>query len=91
MLSENPVLGFVDLGGECSRSTPVGMHLLHQTAVGIPDFRFAGPRLKPQDLIRFLRVHSARSRRRTFPRALISLSVVAPSGMRAIEITFQEP
>ena len=91
MLSENPVLGFVDLGGERSRTAPVGVDLLHQSTVGGSDFRVAGARLKPQELIRFLRVHSARSRRRTFSRTLISLSVVAPSGVRAIEITFQEP
>ena len=41
MLSENPVLGFVDLGGESGRSTSVGMDLLHQTAVGLADFRVA--------------------------------------------------
>ena len=90
MLSENPVLGFVDLGGEGGGSASVGVDLLDQSAVGRSDFRVAGARLKPQELIRFLRVHTARSRRRTFPRALISLSVVAPSGMRAIEIAFQE-
>ena len=90
MLSENPVLGFVDLGGEGGGSASVGVDLLDQSAVGRSDFRVAGTRLKPQELIRFLRVHTARSRRRTFPRALISLSVVAPSGVRAIEITFQE-
>ena len=91
MLSEDPVLGFVDLRGESGRSSPVGVDLLHQPAMGGADFRLAGARLKPQDLIRLLRVHSARSRRRAFPPGLVSLHVVAPSGMRAVEITFQEP
>ena len=91
MLSENPVLGFVDLGGERRRSAAVGVDLLHQPAVGVADFLLAGTRLKPQDLIRLLRVHTARSRRRALPRGLVSLNVVAPSGMRAVEITFQEP
>ena len=82
MLSENPVFGLVDLGRERSGTASVGVDLLHQAAVGRADFRFAGARLKPQELIRFLRIHTARSRRRTFPRALVTLNVVAPSGVR---------
>ncbi len=91
MLSENSVFGFVDAGGQSSRSAPVGMDLLHQPAVRFPDFRLAGMRRKPQDFVGFLRVHASRARRRALPVRVVSLDVLTPSGMRAVEITFQEP
>ena len=91
MLSENSVFGFVDAGGQGSRPAPVGMDLLHQPAVRFADFRLAGKRLKPQDFVGFLRVHAARTRRRTMPVRIVALDVFSPSGMRAVEITFQEP
>ncbi len=91
MLSENSVFGFVDAGGQSSRPAPVGMDLLHQPAVRFADFRLAGKRLKPQDLVGFLRVHAARTRRRAMPTGVVSLDVVTPTGLRAVEITFQEP
>ena len=91
MLTDNPLLGFVDLGGEGGGAAPVGMHLLHQPAMRFADFRLAGSRLKPQDLIGFLRAHASRTRRRAMPFRLVSLDVLTPGGMRAVEISFQEP
>ena len=91
MLSENSVFGFVDAGGQGSRPAPVGMDLLHQPAVRFANFRLAGARLKPQDLISFLRAHTARTRRRALPLRVVSVDVLTPSGMRAVEITFKEP
>ena len=91
MLTENSVLRFVDLGGESGGAAPVGMDLLHQPAVRLANFRLAGARLKPKDLIGFLRTHAARTRRRAMPLCLVSMDVVTPSGMRAVEISFKEP
>jgi hypothetical protein len=59
--------------------------------VGLANFRFAGARLKPQDLISFLFAHAARTRRRASPLRLVSVEVLTPAGVRAVEITFQEP
>ena len=67
MPPENSVLGFVDLGGESGRAAPVGMDLLHQPAMRLANIRLAGARLKPQNLIGFLRAHAARTRRRAMP------------------------
>ena len=91
MLTENTVFGFVDLGGQSGRAAPVGMDLLHQPAVRLANFRLAGAWLKPQDFISFLRIHSARTRRRALPRGIVSLDVLTPTGVRAVEISFQEP
>ncbi len=90
-LSENPVLGFVDFGGERGGPASIGMHLLHQPAVRLANFRLAGAGLKPQNLIGFLRIHAARAKRRTLPVCLVSLEVVSPTGMRAVKVSFQEP
>ena len=91
MLTENAILGFVDLRGQRGRATPVGVDPLHQPAVRFANFRLAGVRLKPQDLISFLRAHTARTRRRALPLCVVSVDVLTPSGMRAVEITFKEP
>ena len=91
MPTENSVLRFIDLGGQSGGSASIGVNLLHQSAVGLANFRLAGSRLKPKDLIRFARAHAARTRRRALPLCMISLDVVTPSGMRAVEISFKEP
>ncbi len=91
MLTENSVLGLVDLGGQSGGPSPVGMDLLHQPAVRFANFRLAGARLKPKDLISFLRAHAARTRRRALPPRFVSMDVLTPSGVRAVEITFKEP
>ncbi len=90
-MTENAILGFVDLRRQGGRSAAVGMDLLHQPAVRVANFRLAGTLLKPQDFVGFLRVHAARARRRALPVCVIGLDVIAPTGLRAVEITFQEP
>ena len=86
MLTEDTVLGLVDLGGQGGRSAPVGMDLLHQPAMRLADFRLAGARIKPQDIVGFLRVHAARTRRRALPLRPVSVEVVTPAGARAYEV-----
>jgi hypothetical protein len=90
MSTENTILGLIDLGGESGRAASVRMNLLHKTSMRLPHFRIAGTRIKPQDVISFLRAHAARTRRRTMPVASISLDVFTPSGKAAVEIIFKE-
>ena len=91
MTTEKLIFGFVDLRGESGRPSSIGMDLLHQAPVRFSDFRIAGTRLNAKDLVGFVRVYAERARRRASPARVTVLDVVTPAGLRAVEITFQEP
>ena len=91
MLSQYSVLGFIDLGGERRRAAPIRMHLLDKPPMRVANRLGAGPRLKPQNLIGFLRAHTARTRRRALALSLVSVSVVPPAGVGTVEVTLQKP
>ena len=91
MLSQYPVFGFIDLGGERRRAASVGMHLLDQPPMGIAHLRGTGARLKPKDLVSLLRTHTARTRRRALLPRVVSVEIVPPPGMGAVEVTFEKP
>ena len=86
MFGQKPVLGLVDTYRQESGAALVGMHPLHQTAVGGPDVGLSGALLKPKDLVRLLLAHGARIRRSTAPRCGLTLHVLTPSGHSAVEI-----
>src|SRR5688500_13268858 len=87
--TQQHVLGLIDAAGQPVRSSLVGVHLLHQRAVGAPDVFRPSPRIKPQDLVRLLLGHRALARRLTAPRTSVSLEVFTPSGRPAVEISFE--
>ena len=89
MSSEQPVLSLVDFRSQERRAPLVGMHGLHQPAVGRPDFRLSGAGKKAKDLIGLLVSHGARIRRAARPRCTITLDVFTPAGYPAVEISFE--
>lgn len=90
MLTEMPVLGLVDLGGAATPGAASGIDLFPKP-VAFAGLRLGVSRLKPQEVIGFLRVHAARTRRRAAPARAVNIDVLTPTGMRAVEITFQDP
>lgn len=57
------------------------------TEQGRPDGRAARPRLSPQDLVGLLFRQRARARNAALPRVRVSVSVFAPSGRPAVQIS----
>ena len=89
-MTEQRIFGFVDPSRQRGGTAMVGVDLLHQPPMGFADFRIAGARLKPQNVIGFLFAHSARARRRSSPPVRVALDVVSPSGKCPVQISFQE-
>lgn len=98
MTTDTPLLNLTDLTAQVSskvsaqgsRAASLGIDLLQKPAVGLASARLAGAKLKPQEVVGFLRVHAARTRRRALPLRTVTLEVLTPAGARAVEITFQE-
>ena len=87
MAAQKNVLGFVYEGREIRRPPLVGMEFLHQRPVGATDFIGARPRLHAKDLIGLLFRHfAAAPGRATRPRCRITLCVLTPAGLPAVEI-----
>ena len=94
MTTDIPLIDLAELAAQVStqvsaqgsRAAAVGIDLLQKPAAGL-----ASTRLKPQEVVGFLRVHAARTRRRALPVRIVTLEVLTPAGARAVEITFQEP
>ena len=89
MSAEKPVLSLVDFRRQERRASLIGVHGLHQPAVGRPDFRLSGAGKKAKDLIGLLVSHGARIRRAARPRCVITLDVFTPAGDPAVEISFE--
>ena len=89
MVTEKPVLSFVDFRRQERRAPLVGVHPHHQPAMSGPDFRLTGAGRKAKDLIGLLVSHGARIRRAARPRCRISLEVFTPAGHSAVEISFE--
>ena len=90
MITEQRIFRFIDPGRLSSGTAVVGVDLLDEPTVSFADFRVAGTRLKPQNIIGFLFTHGARARRRSSPPARVVLDVVTPSGKCPVEISFQQ-
>ncbi len=90
MAAEKNVLGFIDASRKIRRPPLVGMQFLHQGAVGAPDVLGARPRLHAKDLIGLLFRHfAAAPRRAARPRCRVTLRVLTPAGLAAVEISHQ--
>ena len=87
MLPDQSVFRFIDLRRQEGRAADVGMDRLDEPAMRLPNFRFPGPGLKPQDLVGLLMCHRARARRAGMPRVSIKLSVFTPAGQPAVQIS----
>ena len=86
MAAQKDVLGFIDAGRKVRRPPLVGMQFLHERTMGTADVLGARPRLHAKDLIGLLLRHFAAAPRRVPPRVRITLSVLAPTGLPAVEI-----
>ena len=90
MAAQKNVLGFVDPGREIRRPPLVGMQFLHQGAMRTADFVDARPRLHAKDLISLLFRHFAAAPSRALrPRCSITLRVLTPAGLPAVQIRHQ--
>ena len=86
MAAKKNVLGFVDASREIRRPPLVGMQFLHQRPVRAADFFRARSRLQAKDLIGLLFGHFAARRRSSRPRCRVTLRVLTPTGVPAVEI-----
>ena len=84
-MSQQDVLGFVNLGRQSGRPAMVWMKLLHQRAVGANDFLGARALRQAQDLIRLVARHRPAA---IVPPPLLALTLVCltPTGKPAVEI-----
>ena len=89
MATKQNILGLVDAGREVVGAPLVGVELLHQRPVRPADLEVLGSRFKPQDLVRLFLGHRAMARRLSAPRTRIFLDVFTPSGVPAVQISFE--
>lgn len=89
MAAKQKVPGLVDAGREIRRAPLVGVQFLHESPVSAADRFRAGARFKTQDLVRLFLGHRADARRLTRPRTRVFLDVYTPSGVPAVEISFE--
>ena len=84
-MSQQDVLGFVDLRRQSGRPAMVWMKLLHQRPVGANDFLGARALRQAQDLIRLVARHRPAA---IVPPPLLALTLVCltPTGKPAVEI-----
>ena len=90
MFVDQPILGLVDLGGEKRRAPHVGMHGLHEPAMGFANLGLRGAWAKAENLMGLLVGHRARSRRAALPRCRVVLRVLTPEGHPAVQIRFEK-
>ena len=90
MAAEKNVLGFIDASRKIRRPPLVGMQFLHESPVSTADILRARPRLNAKDLIGLLFRHfAAAPRRAARPRCRVTLRVLTPTGLAAVEISHQ--
>ena len=89
MQREQKILGLIDAGGKERGAAEVGVHALHQAAMGLADVRSARSRFKTKDLVGLLLGHGARAWRASLPATNVRLSVFAPGGKTAVKIRLQ--
>ena len=87
MAAQKDVLGFIDASRKIRRPPLVGMQFLHERPMGAADLRGARSRLNAKDLIGLLFRHfAAAPTRPARPRCRITLRVLTPTGIPAVEI-----
>ena len=86
MATKQGIFGLIDTGREVRRPPLIGMDFLHQSVMSAPDLFRARPRLEAKDLIGLLLRHWPAARRPVQPRCRITLSVVTPGGIPAVQI-----
>ena len=89
MATKKDFLRLVDTGGEIRRSTLVGVEFLHQRSVRSSYLDRARAWFDPEDLTRLFLGHRAMARRLARPRTRIFLDVFTPTGLPAVEISFE--
>ena len=87
-MSQQDVLGFVDLRRQGGRSAMVWMKLLHQRSVGANDFLGVRALRQAQDFIRLVARHRTAAIAPP-PRLALTLVCLTPAGKPAVEISFQ--
>ena len=87
MAAEKNVLGLIHAGRKVRRPPLVGMQFLHEGAVRAADLLGTRARLQAKDLIGLLLRHWPAGRRRSPPRCRITLRVVTPRGIPAVQIS----
>lgn len=88
MAAEKNVLSFIDARGEVSRTSLVGVNLLHQRPVRVSDSFRARASLQAKDLIGLLFAHFTAGRSGP-PRCRVTLRVFTPTGLPAVKIRHQ--
>ena len=88
MAALKKILGFIDAGREIRRAPLVGMEFLHEGAMGAGDVRGTRSRLQAKDLVGLLLGHFGAAPR-ALPRCRITLSVLTPTGLPAVQIRHQ--
>ena len=90
MAAQKNVLGLIHEGREVRRPPLVGMQFLYERAVSTPNLVGGRPRLHAKDLIGLLFRHFAAAKPPIArPRCRITLNVLTPAGLPAVEIRHQ--
>jgi hypothetical protein len=90
MFAEKPVVNLAEFERE-KRATRIPVAPSSQdTVLRSPDFRLSGAGKKAKDLIGLLIGHGARIRRAARPQCRITLQVLTPAGLQAVEMSFDQ-
>ena len=89
MSTKQNFLGLVDASGEIRRPALVGVQLQHQRTMRATYLERARAWFDPEDLTRLFLGHRAFARRLSSPRTRVFLDVFTPSGVPAVDISFE--
>ena len=89
MAAKKDFLSLVHASGEVRRAPLVGVQFLHERAVRPSYLDRARGWFDPEDLTRLFLGHRAMARRLARPRTRIFLDVFTPTGLPAVEISFE--
>ena len=89
MSAKKDFLSLVHASGEVRRAPLVGVQFLHERAVRPSYLDRARGWFDPEDLTRLFLGHRAMARRLTSPRTRVFLDVFTPTGLPAVEISFE--
>lgn len=89
MAAEKNFLGLVDPSREIRRTPLVGVQFLHESPVRTSYLERARTWFKTEDLQRLFLGHRADARRLALPRTRVFIDVFTPSGLPAVEISFE--
>ena len=89
MAAKKDFLSLVHTSGEVRRSPLVGVQFLHERAVRPSYLDRARAWFDPEDLTRLFLGHRAMARRLARPRTRVFLDVFTPTGLPAVEISFE--